>query len=597
LVVKGADLDFSSTNQAGIDDRVLKEFLSGEGLLETISKKITATEASAVYQDGVITGRDSGLVKEYRNLRSSISQIDETIEKVNKSISGGKRFELKQQIEILEALKIIQDRARRHLAYELSRQISNLNSQLDNLPDEQISLLDKAIDAHQQKSRELYEKRISLENNRAVSKDYEWLESSHAEYQKLVLAGVSIKLNVGLQWLFLAALALVVGIVMVFVQQPYLFLGLTALSVVFAYLYFRELFRQETLVTQRGELEKIATDYTSRFGDSGVVHEATLLTKLKELQPAYASVGILSNDIQRLHAELTNSAQSISKMLKTLVGTDVNPQDWSDVVIKLQKDRENLERALKSKELELSRLNVDAYNYLQVPVSTEFDPALLQRINNLLQILTLELTQTETALQGLKQEVCALTAKNIAIEWEDLIEALNIRRQEQLEQYKTTTASLLARIKVNEVLNDLRAIEEKRIEEGLQDAAISRALLGTTSRYHQVEKSNGELHVGDDYGHYRISDLSTGAREQVLLGLRIGFAARLLEGRPLFLILDDAFQHSDWKRRENLVRTVFDLARDDWQILYFTMDDHIRSVFENRAEQEPADFYQTIDLS
>ena len=108
LVVKGADLDFSSTNQAGIDDRVLKEFLSGEGLLETISKKITATEASAVYQDGVITGRDSGLVKEYRNLRSSISQIDETIEKVNKSISGGKRFELKQQIEILEALKIIQ---------------------------------------------------------------------------------------------------------------------------------------------------------------------------------------------------------------------------------------------------------------------------------------------------------------------------------------------------------------------------------------------------------------------------------------------------------------------------------------------------------
>ena len=50
-----------------------------------------------------------------------------------------------------------------------------------------------------------------------------------------------------------------------------------------------------------------------------------------------------------------------------------------------------------------------------------------------------------------------------------------------------------------------------------------------------------------------------------------------------FLILDDAFQYSDWQRRENLMDQVVDLARSGWQILYLTMDDHIRDLFIKRG--------------
>jgi uncharacterized protein YhaN len=82
----------------------------------------------------------------------------------------------------------------------------------------------------------------------------------------------------------------------------------------------------------------------------------------------------------------------------------------------------------------------------------------------------------------------------------------------------------------------------------------------------------------------------------VLLGLRIGFAARILAGQPLFLILDDAFQHSDWERRENLINELFVLAHEGWQIIYFTMDDNIRSLFEKRSEKIEKDLYQTIVL-
>ena len=80
-----------------------------------------------------------------------------------------------------------------------------------------------------------------------------------------------------------------------------------------------------------------------------------------------------------------------------------------------------------------------------------------------------------------------------------------------------------------------------------------------------------------------LQEISTGAREQVLLSLRLGFAANLFKDDQLFLILDDAFQHSDWTRRKNLVQQMFQLASNGWQIVYFTMDDHIKGLFENTS--------------
>jgi len=50
-----------------------------------------------------------------------------------------------------------------------------------------------------------------------------------------------------------------------------------------------------------------------------------------------------------------------------------------------------------------------------------------------------------------------------------------------------------------------------------------------------------------------------------------------------FFIIDDAFQHSDYDRRPKLVDQLFDLSDDGWQIIYLTMDDHIRELFAEKA--------------
>ncbi len=88
---------------------------------------------------------------------------------------------------------------------------------------------------------------------------------------------------------------------------------------------------------------------------------------------------------------------------------------------------------------------------------------------------------------------------------------------------------------------------------------------------------------------------STGTREQVFLALRIGFASLLMKGEKGFLILDDAFQHSDWQRRNHCVQELLNLVSAGWQVFYFTMDDHIRDLFVD-ASQKLGDRFKKVDL-
>jgi uncharacterized protein YhaN len=142
------------------------------------------------------------------------------------------------------------------------------------------------------------------------------------------------------------------------------------------------------------------------------------------------------------------------------------------------------------------------------------------------------------------------------------------------------------------VLARIAAEEDERIRMGLQDPAVRRVLQQTTQHYQSVDLENDSLVVRSETADYELAALSTGAREQVLLALRMGFASRLAGGQPLFMLLDDAFQHSDWERRERLVAQVLSMVQAGWQITYLTMDDHLRGLFDAAARQTLGEDYR-----
>lgn len=597
FVVKGADLDFASSSPAGIDDKILKEFLSGEGVLEKIGSKIKSTEASATYENGRIYGENKGMVKEHNNLRASIQKIDEGDFKVNENISGGKRFELQKKIEGLKIQRDDQEKARRHLAFNIASQINNQKAKLGDLPSELLTYVDKNIDTVLQKRKELESKQLLLEKNREASKDYPWLEAALIEYKQLILSGASLKPRSGMIWLVFLIIAIVLAVVLGLVEQPYISVGMILLATVFGVVHLRGLNKSQSNNGSQIELGKISNDYKSRFGGSSDVQEATLSAKLKELQEINAKVDVLTEDTQTLDREITSIEQQINQDLRKLSGKSIKIEDWQSVVVDFQETRKKLDASIREKENDLFRLNLAESDYMENPGAVKFDPYLAEKITKEIDYCEQELQKVESDMREVKQLVCGLTGGSINQPWGELIDALTAKRQEEVTRYKKVTAGIIARIKVNEVLDDLRKIEDKRIEEGLFSSNISLALMATTGRYDRIEKEDGELYVADTHDRYRVADLSTGAREQVLLGLRIGFAARILGGTPMFLILDDAFQHSDWERRERLVEKLFTLANEGWQINYFTMDDHIRTLFESTAEKMDNDQYQTIVLS
>ena len=70
----------------------------------------------------------------------------------------------------------------------------------------------------------------------------------------------------------------------------------------------------------------------------------------------------------------------------------------------------------------------------------------------------------------------------------------------------------------------------------------------------------------------------------------------LTRGVPLFFILDDAFQYSDWDRRKFLIAGMEDLVKNGWQVIYFTMDENIRELFSSAGKRLGSDKYKEIVL-
>ncbi len=111
----------------------------------------------------------------------------------------------------------------------------------------------------------------------------------------------------------------------------------------------------------------------------------------------------------------------------------------------------------------------------------------------------------------------------------------------------------------------------------------------------RIDLNEDHLDVSDKYP-FRMDELSTGAQEQVLLGLRMGMASRLFAGQPLFLILDDAFQHSDWQRRPAMWMKCCAWRSPAGRIFYLTMDDHLRDLFLEKTPPLLGDDFLAFSL-
>lgn len=89
-----------------------------------------------------------------------------------------------------------------------------------------------------------------------------------------------------------------------------------------------------------------------------------------------------------------------------------------------------------------------------------------------------------------------------------------------------------------------------------------------------------------------LSQLSWGTRVPLYFLFRIKFLEKVLKGKKGFLLLDDPFLPCHSGRLKNMVDLMWQLTREGWQIVYFTIDERIR----NLLQKQKAKIYELPEI-
>ncbi len=592
LVVKGAELGFEDSSRDGINKDVLKDYLSGQGLLDVIQGKISRTIQDSEISDGQITGPSRGEKRTRDKLRETLKTIDSYFDTFDSIYSGAERKALAIRREEIGAKIREQELAKRHRAHQLNVKIQKTKANLGWLPRESLAGLDDNFKSLQEAENRLIRQELQLAELREESQHYPWLEEAIPTYESGDPLGTEkTSLFYPAVLLFLSLFAIIFS----FMEFPLgTFISL-ALAIIIGWFAIRHYRTAVDKAVDIEEIKKLEVEFQQRF-DRPLSGLPLLRQFKKSMEEPFHGANTLAKQIERDKEELATQRDKIARDLHKLTRKRIAPENWEVQIQKLLQLRNQLENSVNQDEKEIAGLGIAESEYHEAPVAVDYDQEKLLAYTEELSKIRDELAAKEEELGNLKQLICAITHDEISIEWESLMQKLQEEREEIAAQYKKVTANIVAGILINKQLGIIRNQEEEKIRKTLAMPIICEPIRSVTNRYSQIEYENGQLWLVYDYGRYPLNDLSTGAKEQVLLGLRLGFAARLLKTDRLFLVLDDAFQHADWGRRERLLEQIVSLGQDGWQIIYFSMDDHIRDLFNQAGEEFFSDQYQYYEL-
>lgn len=592
LVAKGAEATIDDTEE-GISKRIIKEILSGINILDKIDRddNISKTVKKAEFNNGqiIIDQRSEG--KEYKNLKDELNNIEQLFEdiesKYSKRITETYKINEKAQKKQLEEL----GKAKRHDAYLISGKIEELNHELNKYPEEDLNQLSNNINLYKS-VKGTYDK-LNNQFNIAYKKckHFNWLQSALNNYKELSASYFMTPKKVFLIISGISAIAAIISIL--FNQQiPGIILFLN--TIFFIGIYIKKLYHASKYQGNKVELDKIKTEFKNRIVKE-LTDIATIETVLKEQEDAYKESVLLKNQLEEKDREIQNLHTSIQQIFFNTVEKEIDKSQWDEILIDLKKKRKNLVDQIIQKDKRLDKLDVDETDYLQEDIGIRYSKEVYENLETELIEIKIKIEDKEKQLKQLKYNICRLTKDDISITLEELIENLRQKRQEKQNELKEITSKIIAGITVHKIISKLREEEDTKIQEGLESKTVINPLKDLTQRYNRLTLEGDKLIVSDDFNSFDLKDLSTGAREQVMLALRIGFSSKILNQDTLFLILDDAFQHSDWEKRKILIKQLANVAQKGWQIIYLTMDDNIRDLF-NKVGQKFKEEYKIFNL-
>jgi len=600
LVSKGGEPSIEESEE-GIDKDLIKEIFSGKSLLDSIVNNISKTIRNARFINGNIDINDKGEGKYYQDLQADISQIDKLFTEIeSKYVQGiieSYRIEEEALKKYLEKLK----KAKRYEAYLISKKIEEIDKKLTQIPDDKLNEIPTKIEIYEYTKNDYNIKKQQLKDLQEKSKNFNWLEEALKIYERLTISYVK---KPSLSLLFISGIFAVTTLILISLNLKFGTILPTSIAAFLSFFvtiglaafYIRNLFNHSKYVGQNEELNKVKLEFKNKTGNE-LNDIASLNTELSKQRGFYEKAKLLEDQVESAWNNCIKQNVSIQQKFDELAGKKILESDWRAFLNEKKQDNNILKANKEEERTKLINLHVNETDYLNEDIDIKFNIDEFNETNKKLENISIKIKEQEMQIEELKHNVCIETKDDFSINWEQLIENLKKKRFEKQNELNISEAKISAGIIIQNIVSKLSEEEDEKILEGLQSEIVLKPLREITHRYNKISIEEGKVKIYDDYKDYYLKDLSTGAREQIMLALRIGFSSKLLKKDTLFLVLDDAFQHSDWERRETLVKRLADIAKNGWQIIYLTMDDHIKGLFDKEGSKFKKDEFKSLTIA
>lgn len=581
LVVRAGESILSSPN-----DLVMNGF-SGRGMLNEMLERVPTVVRNATLGDNDVTGSNMGRIRDFRALRAQRQEL-QTMRDEYAQDQGIRLESLQSRLgEATTRLSQLNE-AKRHYAYRLASQVSDIENQISNQPSD-LAQLRRTVEELLREENEVVAKRAQCESIRNDLKHYTWVQNALPEFQNLIQAtptqsgAKSTKSKVILSLVGVLSFFGVGEALLDF--SPWVTGGVCLAAILGALFYlWKSNEKAKISPKENPRLIEIEREFKERFGRD-LRNLTTFQEQSTQMDEKRGQLSIVERDLESTEREIIRLRGILDARMPELL-PDCGQEDWLDGLENRLNNNQTLQVNLAEMRGTLSSLDVSQDNYLQTDPGIEWNP---QRYSS----LQSDVTDAQTSLENAEGEQTQLKNKigtaigQMSENWEELIGGLENKIEETSVSYKKSAAKILAQVCVSAAVRNLQQQEDQVIAQNLQaPEAIEDLRKIGGERFSGFGWKEGNLSViSEDGREDSIDHLSTGANEQVMNALRILFSRRYLGESAGFLLLDDAFQNSDYKRRSRLVEHTLELVRDQgWQIFYFTMDNHLRDLFKERSE-------------
>ena len=573
LFVKGGNVEIGENV---LSKSLLMELFLKRKIFDEIDSKILGTVKDCEIKKDSLEIDNKGIGKEYNQLKKDIMDNKKIIDELILNYNQGELRILESLIEDLKKQKESLENAKRYKAFEISKKINNLKDELKKIPEEKLKDINNLI-------RDYINLKTDFENKKEKEKELKkkienlpWLKSASEVYFRLIERPITKPLFIYISFILFLSSILFSFIKIKILSISLILIFLTAGIFIFSLLKVLE------EIPKRKEIYEIKAQFKEKF-NIPLRSFSNINEKKQELEKFEYELNLLN--IDEIKIKLYKIEKDISNKLKDLTGYDLPKEEWDKKIKELENKRIDLENQLEEKNRELASLNVLENEYLYDSPGISYSKEKFKDIETKLSEMQEEKNKKSEKLLSLKAKIAGYLSEDLTLPWNELVKKLYEKKEEKEKDLREKLADIVAGKLVHTAIDEIKKQQEEYLIGSLNSFNVKNVLQEiTNNKYREIKIEKDNIKFATEIDEYDIKDLSTGAKEQVLLAIRIGIIKELLGNNYGFLILDDAFQHVDWERRPLLINSLVNLSKSGWQIFYFTMDDNIKELFEQKEK-------------